>query len=142
VPLSDVALAILNGLPRVAGVSDYVFTTNGRTPVSGFSKAKRSFDALIAKSRGEAIPRWTLHDLRRTAASGMAKLGVAPHVVDAVLNHKSGAIKGVSAVYMCYGYDAEKCVALETWGRFLEEFIINASSQTTFEGGKSGYDQG
>ncbi|ADP71702.1 integrase family protein [Rhodomicrobium vannielii ATCC 17100] len=123
VPLSEAALAILDGLPHVAGVSDYVFTTTGKTPVSGFSRAKKAFDEQITRQLGEGIPGWTLHDLRRTAASGMTALKSPPHVVDAVLNHKSGTIKGVSAVYMRYGYAAEKRTALDAWGHFLTTII-------------------
>jgi integrase len=122
IPLSDPAAAILGGLPRIiAGDGPgFVFTTTGRTPISGFSKAKKQFDKLIAESRGgEPIPAWTLHDLRRTCASSMAALGTPPHVCDAVLNHKSGSIKGVAAVYNRYAYAAEKRAALETWGWHL-----------------------
>ena len=86
IPLSDAAVAILESLPRVAGSPGYIFTTTGASPVSGFSKAKKQFDKLIAAQRdGEPIPAWILHDLRRTCASGMAQLGIAPHVCDAVL---------------------------------------------------------
>ena len=60
---------------------------------------------------------WTLHDLRRTATTGMAGLGIAPHVVDKILNHKSGAIRGVAAVYNRHGYLEERREALEAWGK-------------------------
>ncbi len=64
---------------------------------------------------------WRLHDLRRTAATNMAKSRIPPHVVEKVLNHVSGTISGVAAVYNRYGYDAEKREALTKWGDFLEE---------------------
>ena len=67
---------------------------------------------------------WRLHDLRRTAASGMARAGVAPHVVEKVLNHVSGTISGVAAVYNRYAYDPEKRQALEDWGAFLAKLEI------------------
>ena len=57
-----------------------------------------------------------LHDLRRTAASGMAGLGVQPHVIEACLNHKSGTIRGVAAVYNRFNYATEKRAALDLWG--------------------------
>lgn len=137
IPLSESAIRVLSALPRVSGKSDaFVFSTTGRTPVSGFSKAKLSIDDAVlealtkaAKERGEdpegvrAPPRWTLHDLRRTAASGMAGLGFPPHVVEAVLNHKSGTIKGVAAVYNRYSYAAEKRRALDAWARRLEAIV-------------------
>jgi integrase len=63
---------------------------------------------------------WRLHDLRRTAASGMARAGVAPHVVEKVLNHVSGTISGVALVYNRYGYNKEKRVALDGWGSMLD----------------------
>jgi len=81
----------------------------------------------------EAPKHWTLHDLRRTAASGMAGLGIAPHVVEAVLNHKSGSIKGVSAVYNRYNYAEEKRAALEAWGRYLETLISGAPAANVVE---------
>lgn len=112
VPLSSYAVSLLNEVPRFLDC-EYVFTTTRRSPISGFSKAlRRLWKATDADD-------WRLHDLRRTAASGMARGGVAPHVVEKVLNHISGTISGVAAVYNRYAYDAEKCEALENWGAFL-----------------------
>ena len=71
-------------------------------------------------SEGSETSNWRLHDLRRTAATGMARAGVAPQVVEKVLNHISGTISGVAAVYNRYGYDGEKRSALEQWGGFLD----------------------
>jgi integrase len=129
VPLSEAALAVLASASRVHSKKGFVFTTNGETYVSGFSRAKERLEAQIlearkraAKEAGEdpdevkAPPRWTLHDLRRTAASGMARLGQPVHVVEAVLNHRSGAIRGVARVYNRYDYAEEKREALERWG--------------------------
>lgn len=114
VPLSAYALDVLNEVPRFLDC-DYVFTTTRNSPVSGFSKMLRRL------SEGSETSEWRLHDLRRTAASGMARLSVAPHVVEKVLNHISGTISGVAAVYNRYGYDAEKRDALEKWGERLAE---------------------
>ena len=114
VPLSAFALAILGEVPRFIDC-DYVWTTTRRSAVSGFSKALRRL------SQGSKTSNWRWHDLRRTAASGMAKLGVAPHVVEKVLNHISGIISGVAAVYNRHGYDAEKREAMELWGAALEK---------------------
>lgn len=114
VPLSAYALKVLSAVPRFTDC-DYVFTTTHRSPVSGFSKMLRRL------SEGSKTSNWRLHDLRRTAASGMARAGVAPHVVEKVLNHISGTISGVAAVYNRYGYDSEKRTALERWGQALEQ---------------------
>lgn len=113
VPLSPGALELLRSLPRITG-SDFLFTTNGVTPVSGFSKAKRQIDARTG-SEG-----WRLHDLRPTAASGMARLGVDPHVIEKVINHTSGTISGVAAVYNRYGYTDEKRSALCLWWEHIK----------------------
>jgi integrase len=108
VPLSPQAREVLAGVLRIS--DSLVFTTNGRTPVSGWSKVKRRLD------RAAEIPSWRLHDLRRTAATGMAELGVPPHVVEAALNHVSGARAGVAGTYNRAAYAAEKRAALERWG--------------------------
>lgn len=125
VPLADAALQILEGLPSIGDDIGLVLTTNGKTRISGFSRAKANIDAAIADILGDAPPleRWTYHDLRRTAASGMAGLGIAPHVVEAILNHKSGTIKGVAAVYNRYSYADEKKAALVAWARKLETIV-------------------
>jgi integrase len=112
VPLSAYVLDILSEVPRFLDC-DYVFTTTHKSPVSGFSKMlRRLFE-------GSQTSGWCLHDLRRTAASGMARANVAPHVVEKVLNHISGTISGVAAVYNRYGYDMEKRQALDQWGRYI-----------------------
>lgn len=119
VPLSAFALAVLSEVPRFLN-SDYIFTTTRKSPISGFSKLlRRVYEA--SETSG-----WRLHDLRRTAASNMARASVAPHVVEKVLNHVSGTISGVAAVYNRYGYDDEKRDALEQWGRLLEGYSERA----------------
>jgi integrase len=112
VPLSAPALTLLKSLPRFLA-SDWVFTTTSRAPISGFGRLKRR---LQGATRTEG---WRIHDIRRTAASGMARIGVDPHVIEKVLNHKSGIISGVAAVYNRYGYEKEKRTALEKWCNFL-----------------------
>lgn len=120
VPLNDFAMRMLASVPRFADC-DWVFTTTRRSPISGFSKALRH---VHAESKTQA---WRFHDLRRTAASGMARAGIAPHVVEKVLNHISGTISGVAAVYNRYGYDAERREALDKWGGFLNQLLDKAS---------------
>jgi integrase len=99
-------------LPRFLH-SDFVFTTNGQSPVSGFGRAKDRFERTVGSTDGR------VHDLRRTAASGMARLGTPPHVIEKVLNHRTGAISGVAAVYNRYGYGEEKRDALERWAQWV-----------------------
>ena len=130
VALSQLALEIIAELPKVHPV--LVFTTNGKQPVSGFSRAKVRLDALMNRIRrdqlggaaGEAqIQGWTLHDLRRTAATGMAGFATGPHIVDKVLNHVSGVIRGVAAVYNRHGYETERAAALEAWAAYIASLI-------------------
>ena len=113
VHLSDEALALLTGLPRLEN-SPYLFTTTGTTPVSGFSKAKEALDNACG------VTDWRLHDLRRSFATiTTGKLGIAPHVIDKVLNHVNGAVKGVAAVYQRAQYMDERQAAMEKWGEYL-----------------------
>jgi integrase len=123
VHLSDAALSMLRSIPRVG--NGVVFAVNGRA-VSGFSHGKKRLDAAMLTARrdelgakAEEIPHWILHDLRRTAATGMARLNIAPHVVDKVLNHVSGTIRGVAAVYNRFEYLEERRAALEAWGKYV-----------------------
>jgi integrase len=113
VPLSGPALDLIQRLPRFVG-SDLVFTTTGVSPISGFGRAKDRLDFLMGTN-----DEWRLHDLRRTSASGMARLGAAPHVIEKVLNHVSGEISGVAAVYNRHGYTREKREALDVWAKHL-----------------------
>jgi integrase len=119
VPLNDIALNILNTIPRHDGA--YVLTTDGGfTPSSNYSDNKQRLDTLLP-----AMPTWHLHDLRRTCATGLAKLGVPVHVTEAVLNHRSGKISGIAAVYNRHDYKGEKTQALEAWGRHLDTLITS-----------------
>ncbi|PAL25555.1 site-specific integrase [Sphingopyxis sp. GW247-27LB] len=118
VPLSTFALEILNEVPRFLDC-DYVFTTTRQTPVSGYSKWLRRLSAESETSD------WRYHDLRRTAATNLAKLGVAQAVTEKILNHVSGIISGVAAVYNRHNYADEKREALEMWGQRLAELSPN-----------------
>jgi integrase len=158
VQLSGAALDVLRSLPKItdgkpASGSSLVFTVTGKTPVSGFSRAKDRLDAAMECARRRSlrlpeadkeyrkaigiaaskplpveIPDWRLHDLRRTAATGMARLHFPPHVVDKILNHTSGTIRGVAAVYNQFAYLEERRAALEAWGRYVTEMIDPARS--------------
>jgi integrase len=119
VPLSKLVSAILTALRSDAV---YVFGRDG-TGFSGWSKAKQRLDFRIAEQTGKAIEHWTLHDLRRTAATGMADLGVQPHIIEAVLNHVSGHKAGVAGIYNRSTYDREKREALNLWAEHLMAVI-------------------
>jgi integrase len=119
VPLSNGALDILQAVPRVTGSPFVLTTNNGASPVSGFSKAKRRLDALLPAD----MPPWRLHDLRRTAASGMARLGVNLPVIEKVLNHASGSFAGIVGVYQRHSFADEKRAALEAWGRHIDALV-------------------
>jgi integrase len=109
VPLSKEAVKLIEGLPELG---DYVFTTDGKTSISGFAKLKTRLDSFLTAT-GDELPAWTFHDLRRTAATHMVRLGVLEEVVGRVLNH---APKGVTArVYALHSYQPEKRRALERW---------------------------
>jgi integrase len=118
VPLSDSAVKVLAGVRRIASSRGLVFTTTGETQVSGFSKAKKRLDAAVPSA-----PPWVLHDLRRTAASGMARLGVNLPVVEKVLNHTSGSFGGVAGVYQRHHFADEKRAALEAWAAHVETIV-------------------
>lgn len=108
VPLSPQAVVILADAPRVAGRT-YAFGS-GSGPFSGFSKAKGKLDARVAIAEP-----WRIHDLRRTAATGMARLGASVEAVEKALNHTSGTFRGIVGVYQRHDYAAEKRRALHTW---------------------------
>ncbi len=133
VPLSGQVMAILADLPRI-GSSGYVFTTNGDTPVSGFSKAKVALDEKMAKILDvDKVEPWRLHDIRRTVASGMARLGIGLAVIEKVLNHTSGSFAGIVGVYQRHEFADEKRRALEAWGRFVETVASGNGSQNVIE---------
>jgi integrase len=120
VHLSDQSMTVLT---RVHQAGPYVFSLLGTKPFQQFSREKRLLDEL------SGVTGWRLHDLRRTCVSGMARLGVAPHVADKILNHQAGTISGVAAVYQRHEFLAERQAALERWGRHIEYIVADASSE-------------
>jgi len=109
VHLSEQAIAVLSQPHRG---QTYIFSNTSK-PYQRFNRSKRRLDAL------SGVNDWVLHDLRRTCVSGMARLGVAPHVADKILNHQSGTISGVAAVYQRHEFLAERKEALERWGNHV-----------------------
>jgi|tagenome__1003787_1003787.scaffolds.fasta_scaffold20984319_1 integrase len=128
VPLAPLALVILDDIKSIQSQAGFMFTTNGLTPVSGYSKAKKRLDRLMSDAARESrpdgeIPSWRLHDLRRTAATGMAEIGIAPHIVEAVLNHVSGSRAGVAGTYNRAQYASGKRTALNEWAEHVSRVV-------------------
>ncbi|MGO4572901.1 tyrosine-type recombinase/integrase [Microvirga sp. 2TAF3] len=120
VPLSPLAVEILRSVPRREG-RELVFG-EGEGGFSGWSKSKTRLDNRIAKAGTQVRP-WRLHDLRRTAATRMADLGILPHVIEAVINHVSGHKAGVAGIYNRASYAVEKRDALKDWASHLQTML-------------------
>jgi integrase len=112
IPISAAAEALLNSLPHLG---DFVFS--GAKPVSNWGQSKRRLDGA------SGVTNWRIHDLRRTVATGMQRLGVNLQTIEAVLGHTSGSRSGVVGVYQRHSFDAEKRAALEAWGAHLAALI-------------------
>jgi integrase len=132
VPLPRAVLDLIKSQPRRDGC-EFVFTTNGKTPYSGFSKTKEMLDTAINAARLKAglgeIPNWRLHDLRRTARSMMAGAGVSGDVAEHVLGH---VVQGIKRTYDRHDYLAEKREALEKLGAAIER-ILNPTTGNVVE---------
>jgi integrase len=138
VPLASRAVAILGVLPRLSG--PLVFSTrDGTVLFAGWSKYRTKLDAALMTARRNTTTRhgakeiepmspWTLHDIRRSTASGMARLGFPPHVVERVLNHSSGVVSGMAAIYNRHDYSGEARAALNGWGRHVEALLEPATN--------------
>jgi integrase len=107
IPLSPQAVALIEALPRNS--ERYVLSLRGGKPIGGFGKLKAQLDKACG------VTDWVLHDLRRTAASGMARLGVGLPVIEKVLNHVSGSFAGIVSIYQRHDFSGEKRRALEAW---------------------------
>jgi integrase len=119
VPLSSRVVELIEGLPRTD--PNLVFPTRAQErTLHDFSRWKAELD------QRSGVTNWRLHDLRRTAATGMARSGVSPHVVERILNHSTGTLGGVAGVYNRFGYLPEMQAALETWQNHVLKVIDNA----------------
>ncbi|MEG3086084.1 tyrosine-type recombinase/integrase [Sphingomonas sp. PB4P5] len=141
VPLSDLATKELDGLGwKHRGL---MFTTTGKTPISGFSKLKKRLDGLmltelqkLVDERSEAagdrsyeaeIDPWRLHDLRRTGTTRMQRLGISIEVTERVINHhQGGEAAGIRGIYNLYEYQSEKTRALQAWADWLDHLVTGA----------------
>jgi integrase len=133
IPLSKAALAIIEQQPLIDNCI-YVFPSRAQTPYSGYSKSKAKLDkAVLAAMKKQAkkgtkvepIPNWTLHDLRRTAKTLMARAGVPPNISERVLGH---VIAGVEGTYDRHSYADEKCDAVEKLAAMIERILIPLTS--------------
>jgi len=123
IPLSSLAITLLRQAKQHAPEnSNFVFSTNGKTPFSGFSKCKKRLDNDLRENAG-IENEWRLHDLRRSVASHLAALETPPHVIEKILNHATGTISGVAAVYNRYDYFKETRKALDMWAQSIETLV-------------------
>jgi integrase len=124
VPLSGMAVDLLKSLPRFAG--DFVFsTTGGRTPIKAFHTFKDAVDARAAKLAPPGLADWRFHDLRRTARTNLASLGISPFIAELVLGHQQ---KSVHKVYDLHRYQSEKRDALERWACRVRDIVTPPSA--------------
>jgi integrase len=120
VHLSTQALGVLK---RADQKGPLAFTLLGTKPFQDFTHAKRRLDQL------SGVIGWRLHDLRRTCVSGMARIGVAPHVADKILNHQAGMISGVAAVYQRHDFLSERRQALDLWGAHVGAMLTDTGRE-------------
>jgi integrase len=118
VPLTALVLAELAKVTRI-GDKGLIFTTTGTRPVSGWGRVKDRLDRLVG------FDDWRIHDLRRTVATGLQRLGVPLQVTEAVLNHTSGTRDGIVGVYQTYDYHDEKADALRAWSHYVEWIVTD-----------------
>jgi integrase len=139
VPLSKAALAHIRAQPRIG--HGPVFTTNGTAPFSGDSKLKPAVDLAmrtwiesnlpadalrtLQAKHGDVLPRWTPHDLRRTARSLMSRAGIRPDIAERVLGHARPTIE---ETYDVHEYEAEKRDALEKLATLVAEIVANETA--------------
>ena len=121
VPLSALAMQVLSDVSpkQIWPKAGYVFTTTGDTAVSGYSKTKARLDRFVELALDRKIPPWRLHDLRRTVATNLQRLGVRLEVTEAILNHVGGSRSGIVGVYQLHDWRDEKRAALDMWGEHL-----------------------
>jgi integrase len=132
VPITDAMLTVLRYVPRYLA-SEFVFTTTGKTPISGFGRVKERLNMALPKGTAP----WVIHDLRRTMSTNLAMLGVPQAVTEALLNHKTGVVSGVAAIYNVYSYADEKRQALDAWSQQMMELVGSKHDSTKNEAAKT-----
>jgi integrase len=133
VSLSSQAWALIEARPRFAGCP-YVFSADGKGPVNSWGKVKRR----ISTRTGIAAETWRLHDLRRTAATGMQKLSVQVPVIEKALNHQSGVFRGVAGIYPRHDYADEIRIALQRWADRVDEIVGGKPAKVVALRGRKG----
>jgi integrase len=118
-PLPAEAWAIINSVPRLAH-RDRLFGIHANTGYTDWGGGKRALDKRLL---GKIEEPFVIHDIRRTVATGMADLGVQPHIIEAVLNHRSGHKRGVAGVYNRSSYDREVRAALALWADHVRALV-------------------
>jgi integrase len=118
IPLAPTVEGILRVLPRLIE-GDHVFSLDGRRPFANVGRAKARLDKVIADSSGTPLSPWRLHDLRRTVATGLQRLGVRLEVTETVLGHISGSRAGVVGIYQRHHFQDEARAALLAWAEHL-----------------------
>ena len=129
-PLAPQALAILKRWATNAAATDKANDGMVFEPVGWDLRKKRLDKVILANRGGKPMPHWTLHDLRRTCATGLAELGVLPHVIECILNHLSGFRAGVAAIYNRNRYLPEMREALGKWADYVER-LADTPTQVT-----------
>jgi integrase len=124
VPLSRQALAIIHSMPKTGAC---VF--GGSRGLADFSHLK-----IRIESNVKLVERWTLHDLRRTAASGLAKIGIKLPVIEKVLNHTGGSFAGIVGIYQRHDFAAEKREALQKWADYVDQLVSGAPTEKVVHG--------
>jgi integrase len=119
VPLSTTASAILAALPRISNT--HVFSVSGDGPIVNFTRIKERLDAKLKFEK-----HWQPHDLRRSCASGLQRLGVRVEVIEATLGHRSGVFRGITSVYQRHEYAEEKRHALQAWADHVGQLVSGA----------------
>ncbi len=120
-PIGRITESLLCELLASSPPSSMVFAARSTPvkPFNGWSKAKKTLDAL------SQVNGWTLHDLRRTFATRLAELGIAPHIIERLLNHVSGQISGVAAIYNRFQYVSEMREAIVKWEVHLSRLLAD-----------------
>ncbi|MCA8907990.1 MAG: tyrosine-type recombinase/integrase [Rhodospirillaceae bacterium] len=150
-PLNDLAMQVLAATPRfeievegkggkrIMKPAPWIITARGDNALSAFSASKKRLDGIMAKARPavaegpedvEPMPHWTIHDIRRSVATGLARMNVPIHVVERLLNHRTGSVSGVAAIYNRHAYWVERRHALDLWNQHLGRLLDPAADAT------------
>jgi integrase len=118
VPLSTQASAILASLPKLVPGVPRKDSYDFGSPIGHFDRIKRALDARMGET-----PKWVIHDIRRSVASGMARIGVPLPVIEKILAHRSGTFRGIVGTYQRHSFLPEMTVALQKWGDHIERLV-------------------